>query len=95
LLALTFKPGIENDGIRYFSYLHSLVVDHYLDFTDEYAAVRSEGVAYYPLLIESRTSTGRLADYFPVGTALISLPASWRPWWPSRAASLSSARLSA
>jgi hypothetical protein len=75
LLALTFKPSIENDGIGYFSYLHSIVIDHDLDFTDEYAAVRSEGVAYYPLLIESRTSTGRLADYFPVGPALISLPA--------------------
>ena len=75
LLALTFKPSIENDGIGYFSYLHSVVVDHDLDFADEYAAVRSEGVAYYPLLIESRTSTGKLADYFPVGPALISLPA--------------------
>ncbi len=75
LLALTFKPSIENDGIGYFSYLHSVVVDHDLDFTDEYAAVRAEGVAYYPLLIESRTSTNMLADYFPVGPALISSPA--------------------
>ena len=75
LLALTFKPSIENDGIGYFAYLHSIVVDHDLDFTDEYHSVLAEGVAYYPLLIESRTSTGRLADYFPVGPALISLPA--------------------
>jgi len=74
LLALTFKPSIENDGIGYFSYLHSVVVDHDLEFTDEYAAVRAEGVAYYPLLIESRTSTNMLADYFPVGPALISSP---------------------
>jgi Dolichyl-phosphate-mannose-protein mannosyltransferase len=75
LLALTFKPSVENDGIGYFAYLHSVVIDYDLDFTDEYAAVRAEGVAYYPLLIESRTSTGMLADYFPVGPALISLPA--------------------
>ena len=74
LLALTFKPTIENDGIGYFSYLHSVVVDHDLDFTDEYAAVRAEGVGYYPLLIESRTATGRLADYFPIGPAVVSLP---------------------
>jgi hypothetical protein len=74
LLALTFKPVIENDGIGYFSYLHSIVVDHDLDFTNEYAAVRAQHVVYYPLLIESRTSTGLLADYFPVGAAIISLP---------------------
>jgi Dolichyl-phosphate-mannose-protein mannosyltransferase len=74
LLAFTFKPSIENDGIGYFSYLHSVVIDHDLDFTDEYAAVRAEHVGYYPLLIESRTATGRLADYFPIGAAVISLP---------------------
>lgn len=74
LLAFTFKPSIENDGIGYFSYLHSLVVDHDLDFTNEYAAVRVEHIGYYPLLIESRTATGRLADYFPIGAAVISLP---------------------
>jgi hypothetical protein len=74
LLALTFKPSIENDGIGYFSYLHSLVVDHDLDFTNEYLAARAEGVGYYPLLIESRTANGMLADYFPIGAAAISLP---------------------
>lgn len=73
-MALTFKPSIENDGIGYFSYLHSVVIDHDLDFTDEYQAVRDEGVPYYPLLIESRTATGKLADYFPVGPAIVSLP---------------------
>src|SRR5207247_8943290 len=74
VLALTFKPVIENDGIGYFSYLHTLVVDHDLDFTNEYQAVRTEHVGYYPLLIQSRTSTGMLADYFPVGAAIVSLP---------------------
>jgi hypothetical protein len=74
LLALTFKPVIENDGIGYFSYLHTLIVDHDLDFTNEYQAVRTEHVGYYPLLIQSRTSTGLLADYFPVGAAIVSLP---------------------
>ncbi len=74
VIALTFKPVIENDGIGYFSYLHTLVIDHNLDFTNEYQAVRTEHVGYYPLLIQSRTSTGMLADYFPVGAAMVSLP---------------------
>src|SRR5207247_10409920 len=74
VLALTFKPVIENDGIGYFSYLHTLVVDHDLDLSNEYQAVRSEHVGYYPLLIQSRTPTGMLADYFPVGAAIMSLP---------------------
>src|SRR5438034_10742210 len=74
VLALTFKPVIENDGIGYFSYLHTLVVDHDLDFTNEYQAVRAEHVGYYPLLIQSRTSTGMLADYVLVGAAIVWLP---------------------
>jgi len=75
LLGLTFKPVIENDGIGYFSYLHSVVVDHDLDFTDEYQAVKNERVSYYPTLIETRTATGRLADFFPVGPAILAAPA--------------------
>src|SRR2546428_10417554 len=74
VLALTFKPVIENDGIGYFSYLHTLVVDHDLDFTTEYQAVRTEHVGCSPLLIQSRASTGMLADYFPVGAAVVSFP---------------------
>jgi len=75
LLALTFKPSIENDGIGYFAYLHSVVVDHDLDLTDEYQAVKAEGISYFPALIETRTSTGVLADFFPVGPALLASPA--------------------
>ena len=74
LLAFTFKPSIENDGVGYFSYLHSLVVDHDLNFTDEYRAASAEHIAYYAPLLLSRTATGMLANYFPVGAAVISLP---------------------
>src|SRR5207244_7358338 len=74
VLALTFKPLVATAGLGCFSYLHTPVVDHALDFTNEYQAVRAEHVGYYPLLIQSRTSTGMLADYFPVGAAIVSLP---------------------
>jgi hypothetical protein len=75
VLAFTFKPSIENDGVGYFSYLHSLVVDHDLDFTNEYAAASAEHIAYYAPLLQTRTATGMLANFFPVGAAVISLPA--------------------
>src|SRR2546428_3229605 len=76
VLALTFKPVIENDGIGYFSYLHTLVVDHDLDFTNEYQAVRTEHVGYYPLPCRRGPSTEWLAASFPVGAAIVSLPVS-------------------
>lgn len=75
LLALAFKPVVEGDGIGYFSFLHTLVVDRDLDFANEYAAARAAGVTLWPALVETMTATGRLADFFPSGPALLSLPA--------------------
>lgn len=74
VLALAFKPTIQNDGIGYFAYLHSVFIGHDLNFADEYAAARTEGVSYFPPLLKQTTSTGLLANYFPVGPALISSP---------------------
>ena len=75
VLALTFKPVVEGDGIGYFSYLHALVVDRSLDMTGPYAAAAAAHVNLWPALVSSHTSTGLLADYFPIGPALLSLPA--------------------
>lgn len=66
---------VENDGIGYFSYLHAMVVDRDLDLSYEYAAARSAGVPYWPPLLQTKTATGRPADFFPVGPALLSTPA--------------------
>lgn len=74
VLALAFKPTIQNDGVGYFAYLHSVFIDHDLDLTNEYAAARAEGVSLYPPLLDRRTSTGLLADYFPIGPAFIASP---------------------
>jgi hypothetical protein len=73
-IALTFKPVVENDGVGYFVYLHSVVVDHDLDLTDEYTAAAAAGVQVWPGLVGQRTPTGMVADYFPVGAAILSLP---------------------
>lgn len=74
LLALAFKPVVEGDGVGYFSYLHSVAIDRDLDFTDEYAAAGQAHVNLFPSLLDARTAQGRLADFFPIGPALLSLP---------------------
>ena len=73
-LAIAFKPLVSADGGGYFAYLHSVVVDHDLDMTDEYAA----GSAAHVHLaggIHERTVTGLPPNQFAVGPAILSLPA--------------------
>jgi hypothetical protein len=75
LLALTFRPVIEGDGVGYYTYLHAVFVSHSLDFANEYsAAIASRTPLYLPLLT-TRTAIGHLADFFPVGPAILSAPA--------------------
>jgi len=73
-LGLTFKGTVEGDGVGYYSYLHSVIVDHDLDFANEYAAARSAGIFVYPVYETTRTSTGKLANFYPVGPAVLSAP---------------------
>jgi hypothetical protein len=75
LLAFTFKPTVEGDGVSYFSYLHAIVVDHSLDLTPEYQAAFDAGVTVNPEHLTTITATGLRADFFPVGPAVLSLPA--------------------
>jgi hypothetical protein len=75
LLALAFRPVVEGDGVNYYSYLHSLVVDRDVDFSDEYQAAREAGVPGYSTLVETRTPVGLLANFQPAGAALLAMPA--------------------
>jgi hypothetical protein len=75
LLALTFRPVVEGDGVNYFSYLHSLVIDRDLDFSDEYRAALEAGLPVYSTLVETRTPTGLVANFQPAGAALLAMPA--------------------
>ena len=75
LIALTFKPVVQNDGVGYYAYLHTVLVDHDLDFTNEYAALPGAGIGYYGPLFQVRSATGRLVDFFPAGPALLAAPA--------------------
>lgn len=75
LLGLTFRPVVEGDGVGYYAYLHAVLVSHSLDFANEYsAAIAADTPVYLPLL-STRTATGHLADFFPVGPAILSAPA--------------------
>jgi hypothetical protein len=58
------------DGFGYFVYLPSVVIDHDLDLTNQYATLLPHG----PIPSTERTSTGLLANPWPVGAALLWLP---------------------
>jgi len=75
LLAVTFRPVIQGDGVGYYSYLHAILVSHSLLFQNEYSAAIASHVPLHLQLITTRTPTGQLANYFPVGPALLSAPA--------------------
>lgn len=73
-LACTFRPVVDGDGVNYFAYLHSLVLDHDLDFANEYGAAQDAGLALNETLVGTRTATGLLANFQPPGSALLALP---------------------
>ena len=75
LLAFTFRPVIEGDGVGYYAYLHAVLVSHSLDLASEYSAAIASHTPVYLPLVTARTSTGDLADFFPVGPAVLSAPA--------------------
>ena len=64
----TFKPVVEGDGVGYYSWQHSLLVDHDLDFANEYQAAFDARVTVNPEHLSTRTGPGgHLADFFPIG----------------------------
>ena len=73
-LACTFRPVVQGDGVNYFAYLHSLVVDHDLDFRDEYRAAMAAGISVDPTLTATPTVTGLVANFQPAGAAVMALP---------------------
>ena len=73
-LAIAFKPSVSADGGGYFSYLHSIVFDRDLDMSNEYAAAAAEHVKISGD-VKSRTVTGLPPNQYPIGPAILSLPA--------------------
>jgi hypothetical protein len=72
----TFKPVVEGDGVSYYSWQHSLLVDHDLDFANEYQAAFDAHVTVNAEHLSTRTAPGGpLANFFPIGPALLAAPA--------------------
>jgi hypothetical protein len=61
---------VGGDGIGYYSYLPSLVLEHDLDFANEYVTILPPGGR----LFTARTPTGLSYNYWPVGPPLLWLP---------------------
>jgi len=73
------NPMIHADGVGYYAYLRSLLIDHDLDFENEWLAGnqtfvwRVTGGARH-LLPNQYAPTGRVANKYPVGAALLWFP---------------------
>jgi hypothetical protein len=71
-----------SDEIEYFSYLHSLVFDHDLNFRDEYEHFCNLNLKdcidsrFQETFLNDRTATGLQIDFGPIGSALL-----WSPFY--------------
>jgi hypothetical protein len=70
-LAVLLSHGerVSSDGIDHFVYLHSLWIDHDLDFANDYALLSPRGQS-----VDPKTPLGRTGNVHPVGPAL-----AWSP----------------
>ena len=75
MLAFTFRPVVEGDGIGYFSYLHAVLVNHKLDMTEEFATAQSANIPVRSDDLAIRSATGARVDQFSIGPAFLSVPA--------------------
>ncbi len=67
---------VGSDGLRYYAYLPSLLIDGDLDFTDEYAHLYGDYPKTVAYLTADRTPTGLPANRLGVGPALL-----WSPFF--------------
>ena len=79
-LVLVTPRVAESDAVEYFSYLPSLLLDHDLDFTDEYTYFYDEDPegrqGFKETFLDRSTETGLKLNFGPIGTALL-----WSPFY--------------
>jgi hypothetical protein len=73
------NPWVRGDGVGYYAYLRSMLIDHDLNFENDYLAgnqsfVMSRVDARRHLLPELYTKTGRVENHFTVGPAILWAP---------------------
>jgi hypothetical protein len=71
---IAVPPTIHGDGVGYFAYLRSTVIDHDLDFRDEYLHYNQPTTMQ--MLATGPTSTGLANNVWSVGPALL-----WSPFY--------------
>jgi len=80
LLTLPFvNPWVRGDGVGYYAYLRSALIDHDLNFENDYLAgnqtfVMARVDAQGHLLREMYTKTGHVENHFSVGPAILWAP---------------------
>jgi hypothetical protein len=68
-LFLKYSHGVVSDGTGYYAYLRSMVIDHDLDFHNDYRLLHVTYSFQYVV-----TKTGHLANIFSIGPAILWLP---------------------
>jgi hypothetical protein len=73
------NPWVHGDGVGYYAYLRSVLIDHDLNFENDYLAGNQSFVmarvdAQGHLLPEMYTKTGRVENHFTVGPAILWAP---------------------
>jgi hypothetical protein len=73
------NPYVHGDGVGYYAYAQSLVIDHDLNFEDDWRAatpgfLRDRVDSNGKLLAEEHTITGHLRNHFSVGPAILWAP---------------------
>ena len=73
------NPWVRGDGVGYYAYVRSALIDHDLNFENDYLAgnesfVKSRTDAAGNLLPELYTKTGRVENHFSVGPAIMWAP---------------------
>jgi hypothetical protein len=85
VLCLATAPAVAtrfyaSDEVEYFSWLHSIVVDHDADFQNEYQYFYDHGVVhtdgFRETFLDAVNEAGRRPNFTPIGTALL-----WTPWY--------------
>ena len=79
-LVLVTPRIAESDAVEYFSYLHSVLFDQDLDFTNEYTYFYQEDPegrqGFKETFLDRETPTGHKNNFGPIGTALL-----WTPFY--------------
>lgn len=75
IFGLTFSPALFSDGIGYYAYVHSLIIDRDLDLRNQYARL------WQGLPLALVPATGLAPNPWSIGPALLWLPAYQLTHW--------------